>query len=405
MNIFYIPSWYPSATDPLTGCFFRDQAIALTNNFPGVNAGISTWGQNDERLLLWSAQPLSSMKKKLTANKIQSGQKKITANLIEFFTPAFTWTWKIKKGNIDNIIKANLKNYHLFEEKSGKTDIIHAHTAFPGGYIAMKISEITGVPYIITEHMSPFPFNYYTNKSGGLANRIRGPYTKSKANIAVSFALANKMTAFRVPNISVIYNSVDERIFDLPEDKTPSSPFTFFTLGRMVPQKGIDILLKTIKLILPNNEIQFRIGGDGNYLEKYKNLAVELNIDKYVTWLGNLNQLQVVSEMQKCHAFVLPSRHESMGIVFAEAIACGKPVIGTHCGGPEEIINDTNGYLIPPVKTHDRSSLLASAINKMIENYNRFDTKTIRDDFLHRFSSKKITAQLMEVYREIIDVK
>lgn len=411
MNIFYIPSWYPSYTDQLTGCFFRDQAIVLAKNFPEANVGISTWGQNDERLLLWSSRLLSSMKKLLTAGKISSTQNNLLNNAVEFFTPAFTWSWKIKKGNIDNIIDANLKNYSLFKAKYGKVDVIHAHTAFPGGYIAMKISRITGVSYIITEHMSPFPFKYFVEKNGKLADRIRYPYNRSKVNIAVSFALADKMTAFGVPNIKVIHNSVDEQIFQPPKDILPSDPFTFFTLGRMTAQKGIDILLKAIKLIPPDKKIRFRIGGDGENLEAYKKLAIKLDIDKCINWLGNLNQAQVASEMQNCHAFVLPSRHESMGIVFAEAIACGKPVIGTSCGGPEEIINNTNGYLILPEnsierhdrETHDRASLLANAIRKMIENYSQFDPKTIRADFLQRYSSKIITAQIMRMYEGVTD--
>ncbi len=411
MNIFYIPSWYPSATDPLTGCFFRDQALVLARHFPEVNIGISTWGQNDERLLLWSARPLSSMKKMFVTEKFSFTQNEISNNVVEYFSPAFTWSWKIRKGNIHKIIKANLKNYHLFEEKFGKPDVIHAHTAFPGGYIAMKISGITGIPYIITEHMSPFPFNYYTTKSGGLANRIRNPYTRSKVNIAVSFALADKMTAFGVPNVKVIHNSLDEQIFRPPKENPPPSPFIFFTLGRMTAQKGIDILLRAIKLVGPDNKIRFKIGGDGEDLEKYKKLAFDLGINQQVQWLGSLNQKQVVSEMQNCHAFVLPSRHESMGIVFAEAIACGKPVIGTRCGGPEEIINNINGYLIPPEnpeethdqETHDRASLhLANAIQRMTGNYGLFDAKTIRGDFLQRFSSKTITAQIMEIYTGVI---
>jgi len=381
----------------------------MTKHFPELKIGISTWGQNDERLLLWSARPLSSMKKILAAGKIFSTQNNISNNTIEFFTPALTWSWKIKKGNIDNIIDANLNNYRLFKAKYGKVDVIHAHTAFPGGYIAMKISEITGVPYIITEHMSPFPFKCFIDNKGELADRIRDPYSKSKMNIAVSFALADKMTAFGVPNVRVIHNSVDEQIFQPPKEKPPLYPFTFFTLGRMTAQKGIDILLKAIKLIRPDKKIRFRIGGDGEDLEKYKKLAFDLGIDQQVKWLGNLNQTKVASEMQNCNAFVLPSRHESMGIVFAEAIACGKPVIGTRCGGPEEIINDANGYLIlseNSIETHDRASLhLANAIRRMIENYDMFDPKTIRADFEQRFSSKTITAQIMEIYAEVIGGK
>lgn len=396
MNIFYIPSWYPSVPDPLTGSFFRDQALDLSKNYPEVQIGISTWGQNDDRLLLWSSRPLRSIQKIIHAEKTQSAQKDLCHNATEFFSPSFTWSWKIKKGNIQNIIEANLKNLRSFEARSGKTDVIHAHVAFPAGYIAMKLSGITGIPYLITEHMSPFPFKYF---GGGrqLAKRVLEPYHHSAVNIAVSQQLKEKMQKHGIPDVRVVYNSVDENLFTLPDRKIPSRPFIFFTLGRMVSQKGIDILLRAVNLIQPGNEILFRIGGDGEELGKYQSLATELGIDNRVQWLGSLTRRETALEMKNCHAFVLPSRHESMGIVFAEAIACGKPVIGTHCGGPEEIINDHNGLLIPP----EDLDALANAIRQLRVQYTQFDAKTIRAGFMNRFSSKVITAQIIEIYEEI----
>jgi glycosyltransferase involved in cell wall biosynthesis len=261
----------------------------------------------------------------------------------------------------------------------------------------MKLSGITGIPYLITEHMSPFPFKYFKRKDKGLARRILDPYKYSSANIAVSRALQKKMQGHEIPNVRVLYNSVDETLFNLPEVKIPSSPFTIFTLARMIPQKGIDILLRAIKLVQPETDFLFRIGGEGEELKKYKALATELGIDDRVKWLGRLDREQSATEMKKCHAFVLPSRHESMGIVFAEAIACGKPLIGTRCGGPEEIINDHNGLLIPP----EDLEALANAIRQLKVQYTQFDVKTIRAGFMNRFSSKVITAQIMEIYTKV----
>ncbi len=395
MNVFYIPSWYPSCSDPLAGGFFREQAIVMSRNHPDVHIGISVWGQNDDRLLLWSSKPLSSVIKIIRANSVLPEQKIISDRVTEYFTPSFTWTWKIRKGNIRNIINANLKNFNAFREQNGKVNIIHAHVGFPAGYVAMKLSSVTGIPYLITEHMSPFPFKYFKGIRGGLAGRIMDPYRCSAVNIAVSQALKEKMEDYGVPKVKVVYNSVDEDLFDLQGIKIPSSPFTFFTLGRMVPQKGIDILLRAISLLPSNKKVIFRIGGDGPELHRYKDLAADLKITSRVQWAGALNREETAREMRKCHAFVLPSRHESMGIVFAEAIACGKPVIGTRCGGPEEIINETNGLLIPG----EDPKALTNALLFLMKHYNRFDTDSIRTDFMRRFSSKVITDQIMKIYR------
>jgi glycosyltransferase involved in cell wall biosynthesis len=102
--------------------------------------------------------------------------------------------------------------------------------------------------------------------------------------------------------------------------------------------------------------------------------------------------------LRACDAFVLTSRHESFGVVYAEAIACGKPVIGTRCGGPEDIVTDQNGLLVPVGDVH----AIAHALGVMIERARRMDTGAIRADFESRFSSRVVSRRYAELYAEAI---
>lgn len=396
MNILFVPSWYPSPSDPLPGIFFRDQAIALAQNFPDVNVGVSTWGQNDERLLLWSGKPLQSFGKIINLKKPAPSIVTISTNLVEYFCPAYTWTSKLYNGNFKQIIASNLFNLEEFQDKFGKIDIIHAHVGFPGGYIAKQLAKRCNIPYVITEQMSPFPHDSFIKSDGSMHKRLTEAYSASSCNIAISDALANRMKYYQIERIKKIPNLIDDNMFQAPISHNKNLPFTFFTLGRMVPQKGIDILLKAFSKI--KNAAILKIGGAGENLPMYKNLAVELQIEDKVEWLGALNRTQSLSEFQNCDAFVLPSRHESMGVVFAEAMACGKPVIGTICGGPEEFINDTNGYLITP----ENEQLLVEAMENMINNHDRFDATKIRKQCANLFSSEVISHQIMDVYRQVL---
>jgi len=395
MNIFIIPSWYPSTTDSLPGIFFRDQAVAMAKHFPKANFAISTWGQNDERLLLWARSPLNSLSKLQARNKPTLFEKKISGNLIEYFTPAYTWSSKVFHGNMKHIIRVNLSNLNKFQNAFGKVDIIHAHVGYPAGYIAKKISQIHNVPYIITEQMSPFPHKYYQKPSGFLNHRLSAAYNGSSQNIAISRALASQMKKHGIPRISIIPNLVKDEMFKSALAKSKNQSFTFFSLGRMVPQKGIDILLKAFSKL--KTKAVLIIGGGGEYLNTYKNLARKLEIEGKIKWLGELNHTQALNEFRQCNAFVLPSRHESMGIVFAEAMACGKPVIGTICGGPEEFINDSNGYLIQP----ENEIILIKSMEDMIRNYVHFDHELIRRQCVERFSSKTICRQIMDIYQGV----
>ncbi len=396
MNVFFIPSWYPSETDPLPGIFFRNQALAISRHQPNMHIGISHWGQNDERLLLWGRQPVRSIYKRFIQEHPVSSYSIIADRVTEYFYPAFTWTSRIMQGNMKNIILSNRKNLELFQKHHGKTAILHAHVGYPAGHIARALSHEFSIPYVITEHMSPFPHLDFI-KNDQLLPGLRDAYAHAARNIAISGALAKSMQYYGIPNISVIPNPVDEQFFQ-PADRQPEKQhFTFFSLGRMVPQKGIDILLRAFGMTSGN--MTLRIGGDGPFLETYKKLALDLEINERIGWLGALDQHQVRNEMQRCDAFVLPSRHESMGVVFVEAMACGKPVIGTICGGPEEFIDEQTGILVE----RENIQALANAMKKMVHGRASFDPGIIRKRFEERFSFSAVSRMIIDAYQSVIN--
>jgi glycosyltransferase involved in cell wall biosynthesis len=397
MNVFFIPSWYPSASDPLPGVFFREQALALVKHTEDINIGISTWGQNDDRLLLWAKEPLGNLLKIHKRRRMAADAfELIEGRLTEYFSPTLTWSSKVFQGNINNIVKANRYNLTVFEERYGKADIIHAHVGYPAGHITRLLSKKEKIPYVITEQMSPFPHKYFNDSKGNLIRDLKLAYNHSLKNIAISQALAQSMAHQHIRNITVIPNLVDEDFFKPSAVKRKNEKFTFFTLGRMVPQKGIDILLKAFSLLNP--EAVLRIGGDGPHLSTYKQIAVDLKISQNIHWLGRLDKSGVLDELQQCDAFVLPSRHESMGVVFAEAMACGKPVIATVCGGPEEFIDKSIGFLVTPENTVE----LANAMEKMINERQQFDSEVIRKKFVERFSARVVSQQISNIYRQLL---
>jgi glycosyltransferase involved in cell wall biosynthesis len=396
MNVFFIPSWYPSETDPLPGIFFRDQALALAKHYEDIKIGISTWGQNDERLLLWSRKPLQSLWKLLRRKPRVSKYILLEDKVVEYHNPCFTWSRRLFGGNLERIIEANLESLRLFSGDFGAVDILHAHVGYPGGYIAKVISEKTDIPYVITEQMSPFPHKYFKRGDNQLLPDLKQSYDQSSRNIAISGALQEEMKRLGVQKIEVIPNLVDESVFlPLPNRLKPTG-FTFFCLGRMVPQKGIDILLTALSLT--QYEMEVRIGGAGPFLGKYKKMVGKLDIRSKIVWLGEINREQALREFQRCNAFVLPSRHESMGVVFAEAMACGRPVIATICGGPEEFVDESVGFLIPS----NDADALAGAIEKMIIDFDKFDASTIRRKFEERLSSKFFASRMRRLYDEVV---
>jgi glycosyltransferase involved in cell wall biosynthesis len=92
------------------------------------------------------------------------------------------------------------------------------------------------------------------------------------------------------------------------------------------------------------------------------------------------------------------SRFETFSLICAEALRCGKPVVATRCGGPEEFIHDGNGLL---VDTEDEPGLL-TALKQMCSTYLNYDPEKLKREAQHRFGSDSAATGFDQWYRESI---
>jgi glycosyltransferase involved in cell wall biosynthesis len=106
-----------------------------------------------------------------------------------------------------------------------KIDIIHAHVSYPAGYIAYLLSKEFDIPYVITEHMSPFPFPEYI-KDKKVINELNISLYNASKIIAVSEDLKKDIEQYGFKNIEVIPNFIDETRYRV-EDKIQNTKFTF----------------------------------------------------------------------------------------------------------------------------------------------------------------------------------
>ena len=401
MNLFVIPSWYPHRFGPTSGIFFKEQALAIGSLRPSWNIAISLWGQQETHLAISRFYQWPS---RLTnyAGGIHQAPTNLSENVVEYKHLALTWHRKIGGGNIEGVLRANEKNLQLALQNVGSFDLLHAHVSFPAGWIAMMLSEKYSIPYVITEHMSPFPFPEFLLPDGSLSPEVKQPLKRAQRVIAVSPSLADRLKSMGIANVRVVPNVINESFF-FPVPRKEHTKFTYFTLGNMIQQKGIPILLSAIGLLLERSTdkkqtVKFRIGGTGEYLKEYQELARKLGVSAVVEWLGGISREQVREEFQNCDCFVLPSLHETFGVVLAEAAACGKPVIATKCGGPEYIVTKENGMLVAPGDPQE----LSEALQQMISAARTYSPEKIREDFVARFSRKAVVDRLVTLFSEVL---
>lgn len=400
-NILIIPSWFPSDESPLSGIFIKEQVEVLARTYKdSYNFIVSKWGYNDSEVsFLKPGDALKKIGRFLITPKNRFNQ----GNGIYYTgSPYLNISSKIPYlGHFDRLVNVHRKNIKRAAKELGSIDLIHAHVSYPAGYLANLLSKELNVPYLITEHMGPFPFERY-KKNGQPISEIDMAIKNADKVVAVSTALSDQMEEYGYNETTVIPNMVDEEAFKPEITVKQDASFRFFTLCSLDKAKGIEDLLNAIAIWKPSKKkVHFLIGGDGEDREEFTQLSEKLEVQDLVTWLGSLKRDEVPGYLNACNAFVLPSHLESFGIVFAEAIACGKPVIATKCGGPEMIVNDINGKLVPVMDP----DALAEALKWMVENSDSFDFKKIRTDFEKRFSRKAVAKQIDSLYNSILSLK
>jgi glycosyltransferase involved in cell wall biosynthesis len=130
--------------------------------------------------------------------------------------------------------------------------------------------------------------------------------------------------------------------------------------------KGMDTLITALPRLLPRwPELQLAAVGEGDDREWLDDLAEENGVRRHVHFLSGLSYEELAACYGHCEMFALPSRGEGFGLVFLEAMACGKPVIGGGHGGAPEVIDDgKTGFLVP----HGDTAQLATAMETLLSD-------------------------------------
>ena len=388
MNIVIIPAFFQTKNRPTLGSFFLDQAKALKRAGHQVSIlycdtysvkCIQEWMRYEEDsvsqiegIQIYRSKCFCPLKHGI------EGHKEAFAKGIEKL-----WSKYINKESVD---------------------IIHAHCCVWAGYAAMKLSEKTKIPYVVTEHATLFQL--HKNEISVTNNAVIAEvFQKAAKVICVSRAFAKLLDDY-TSNIEVIGNVVDCEQFQVKE--TNKEAVRLLTVCYMEEEaqlykKGMDILIKAwAKVSAKYPQAKLIIGGGGKSLEKVVEWTREYQVTENVEFLGALTRQQVVEQMQMCDCFVLPSRYETFGVVYIEAMACGKPVIAVANGGPDDFVHEFNGILIQPEQEEE----LVQALDKMITAIEKKDAtyqpERIAAYVEEKFSYRAIAEQLEKVYQNII---
>jgi len=228
----------------------------------------------------------------------------------------------------------------------------------------------------------------------------------SKVDLVVAVSKGQEERIRRTfPNaapVQVVPNLVDTTRFT----PTPLPPigdgYHLLFVGLLdTDQKGLHILLDALALLKAHNDlgsIHLDIVGDGTLRPEYEAQAHAKGLEHIVSFLGIRTHDEIRRLLRESHALVLPSLHEALPLVIIEALASGRPVISTRCGGPEFMINVSNGMTVEP----GQPIALADAIAQLLSHLSSYDPNTIAIEASKQYSREAVTTRITQVYEELL---
>jgi glycosyltransferase involved in cell wall biosynthesis len=180
------------------------------------------------------------------------------------------------------------------------------------------------------------------------------------ATSTATYALVRAIVGPELP-IDLVYAGVPGELFDLP--RRPEEYLLYF--GRLdVIQKGLDTLLQAVAILARKRpEVELRIAGRGKDMERVRSMSRELGVERNVRLLGAVDEAERQRLFAGAAVQLMPSRFEGFGMVAAEAMAAGVPLIAAAAGSLPEVVDaPRGGLLVPP----GDAAALAEAADRLL---------------------------------------
>jgi glycosyltransferase involved in cell wall biosynthesis len=244
---------------------------------------------------------------------------------------------------------------------------MHIHWWIPGALAAAGLAARRKVPYLLTTHGSDVTL---IAKFGWL-RPVAGPlFRRAAARTAVSTYLQNVMADLFGVDSVLLPMPYDDSKFT-PQEPMDRTPPIVTCIGRMIERKGQNYLLLAGRLLLDRGiDCCIQLVGDGPLKARLSALATEQGIADRVIFTGNVPHDAIPALIYGSALVVLPSvadwkgEVEGLGMVLAEASACGRPVIGTRLGGPIDAVYDgRTGLLVPPADPAALADAIAAILS------------------------------------------
>ena len=373
LHILYIPSWYPNHKNDLDGNFVQNHARAAATKHKISVLFITSMKNPSQTYLL---------------------ETKTSGNLTEYYAYYKNSAFVFLK------IYRWLRCFYFTFNKIKSLDGIHLHVFKKMGILGIFLAFVINKKIIITEQFSGL--DKLTKESFFKKKWLFFWYKKFDAILPVSNALKTVFKELGIPQnkLNVIYNVVDTSFFKYEANRSDNIKFEFLHISNLVKRKNIEgILIAFKKLLEDDPNCNLTILGDGN-LQDVINQANSLKIpQENIHFVGKIMPDFLADYYQNADTFILNSHKETFGVVLAESLCCGCPIITTKNGGYSNEMSPDEGIVIPP----NDSKALFEAMKKMIATKNHWNREKIAMEAHSKFGQAAIAAELDTIYQKIFN--
>lgn len=308
LKIFHVTKWYPNGQDPQNGIFVQKQILACNKE----DQAVLYWGSNDEFRDEFTVEyGIPTLRLYLPEHrKLRNAGEK----------------WK-------SISQLCQKAWN-----GEKPDIIHLHIADIDQWIALEYAKSQKIPVLLTDHWSGYLDHRFTAQ-GILKKALKTALLKRVDVLStISPTLAVPLKALRGKPVQIIPNVLDIEPFT-PSQTQPKSFGVLADLDDTV--KNISGVIQAFAAHVESEpDASLHIIGDGMDRSMLEGLVREHSLESKVKFYGRKDHLNSMKILSSVETVLINSRRETFSVVSLEAIALGKKLICSKCGGPETFLND-----------------------------------------------------------------
>lgn len=373
-HVLFIPKWYPNRNDPQLGDFLRKQALAATSHV--------------RMSVLYIAPVIGDDVQEASGNE---GMWELRCYYHASDHPWRAWR---KAVNFLRYRRAALSGWERIVRERGRPDLIHAYILVRAVLVAWWLKRRHGIPYIVSEQSSEYLDGSYARKGPLFKAWNRRLMRGAEVITVVSAWLGDALVEH---GLCTRYTVVPNVIPGLDRPLPPrGDPGHFLIVADLVDRtKNVSGVIRALaQARREDRRLRLTVIGDGPDRRMLEGLARTEGIADHVHFLGRMANDDVLGHVAGCAAMIVNSNVETFSVVTGEALAQGKPVIATRCGGPVAFITPANGILIEPKDT----IALGAAMLDMTAHAHRYDPQAIRADLRERFSPERVAELFREVY-------